>query len=284
MWSLRCFAVSSLLLASPAAAADSERRSTVAAGSRSFSAEVAGITSAFYVRSGGASGPEYQCTIGVHKEPLDIMHSFGSGGGGEVWQHAGLVVTLRGGPGDGGRPGGATARSGRSGQVVMRIQLAETKMPFEMQPASLYVGAIPEAEAAVAQGPMHWEVHGRKEACPPQVCLMPRPEVSGWLVGSASSRGGGSPGSSLAGEAAAAATAPQCGWAPALNALTFQSEPGNVTTLDVDISRWLARNVSAFKVWAVPLELGETGMWQTRAFSLASLTLHHEESGGESVI
>lgn len=258
-----------------------------AAGQGTYSAEVVGITSAFYVRSGGASGPSFECTVGAHREPFKISHSFGVGGGGEVWQHAGLVVTLRG-----------EAESKAAAQVAMRIQLSETKMPFEQQPSSIYIGALPQG----VHSPMHWEVHGRK-ACPPQVCLMPQPEVALWLSDAAASPDGRGHSGTLPSDAAGShwqstssgevassfdevvmVAEPHCGWAPPLSAITFKSERGNNSALEVDVSHWLAQNISVFKVWAVPLALGEAGMWQTRTLSLTSLSLRQEELGAETMI
>lgn len=281
-----------LFLGAPLASVAADEHATRQAGP--YSVEFVGITSAFFVRSGGAVGPGFECTVGARKGPLRITHSFGVGGGGEVWQHSGLVVMLS---------GHVEARTKPAPRVALRIRLADAKMPFEQQPGSIYIGALTEP----VHSPMHWEVHGRK-ACPPQFCLMPQPEVALSLSAEATLRGqeghshshGHSSSSSLpeGDDAADSASwqspssfaktvevaAPHCGWAPPFSALTFQPERGNITTLDVDISHWLAQNISAFKVWAVPITLGEAGMWQTKMLSLSSLTLREEELGGETII
>lgn len=194
---------------------------------------VVGLTSAFYVGSG--ADPGFECTVGVHKEPLEIGHTFGGGGGGEVWQHSGLVVTLD----------AASRKRALAEQVALHLRVEAASVPFKLQSSTLYVGGLREA----VEIPMHWEVHGRP-ACPPYHCLIPQPQVS-------------------------PASEPHCGWAPPLSALSLVGTPedGEAATLEVDILPLLAQNFTALKIWTSPTSVSEVGMWQTPRFLLRSLSL-----------
>jgi len=220
-----------------------------------YSPQVFGITSVFFVESRAGSRPGFECSVGAGRgEQPAISHSFGGGGGGEVWQHSGLVVRLDNAHGHGHEQQHhqhGLLHGGVAQQVAMRIQLAKTEMPFQHQPSTIYIGGLHES----VHGPSHWEVHG-KPTCPPQLCLMPRPEVN-------------------VDPAVMILSKPHCGWAPPLNTLTLTpSAHEHEPTLDVDISHFLAQNVTVFKIWAVPIAVSEVGMWQTSRLSLKSLSLH----------
>mmetsp|Transcript_101250 Transcript_101250/g.253811 ORF Transcript_101250/g.253811 Transcript_101250/m.253811 type:complete len:249 (+) Transcript_101250:41-787(+) len=219
----------------------------VAAESSLSSPEVLGISSVFFIESRSGSKPGFECNIGAPKGELPaISHSFGGGGGGEVWQHSGLFVSL----GDHVHMQHRHVHR-RAEQVAMRIQLTKIDMPFEEQPSTIYIGGLRES----VHGPSHWEVHG-KFVCPPQMCLMPRPEVE-------------------VDPTVMVLSKPHCGWAPPLNALTLTlSAHEREPSMEVDISHFLAQNVTVFKIWAAPLAVSEVGMWQTTRLSLKSLSLH----------
>lgn len=233
-----------LLLSPPAAAAteDAEESSSL-----HFSPEVFSVSSAFYVNSRMASRPGFECSLlkRKHQVPL-ISSSFGAGGGGERWQHSGLIVRL-----NSSEPV-ARLRGASTHQVVMRIQLSKAEMPFQEMPSKLYVGGLLDP----IHSPSHWEVHG-KSVCPPVLCLMPRPEAE-------------------VDRDVMVLSKPHCGWAPPLSTLALtaplQNEPE--PTLEVDVSHFLARNVTALKIWSVPTAVSEGGMWQTARLSLKSLSLH----------
>mmetsp|Transcript_15975 Transcript_15975/g.34580 ORF Transcript_15975/g.34580 Transcript_15975/m.34580 type:complete len:261 (-) Transcript_15975:46-828(-) len=224
----------------------------------SSSHHVAGLRSAFYNRGGDVDGSE--CTvIKQHKEGLlPLTHSFGGGGGGEVWEHDAVIVVLDHLHLE------ADGRHGREGQVnTLRLHLRRPWIPFAAMEPKLYVQGVQE----VVKAPSHWEVQGR-HACPTEVCLMPAPEVN-------------------------RSTIPACGWAPPQDALSLHQyeaedqsnsngngkshEADRRILAEVDISPFLQRHYSSLKIFSIPTALASSGMWQTHTMSLESVELRYDE-------
>jgi len=194
---------------------------------------VVGLTSSFFV--GGGAAPGYECTIGIHRPPLEIGHTFGAGGGGEVWHHSSLLITLD----------GRSLRRAQDDDLALLLEIETERAPFKLQASTMFIGALPGS----VESPMHQEAHGRP-SCPPRHCLIPQPQV-------------------------AATSQPHCGWEPPLEALSMmgQIQEGDVATMEVDLRPLLRKNSSSLKVWAAPTSLSDVGMWQTPRFLLRSLKL-----------
>mmetsp|Transcript_86477 Transcript_86477/g.185313 ORF Transcript_86477/g.185313 Transcript_86477/m.185313 type:complete len:269 (-) Transcript_86477:48-854(-) len=199
------------------------------------------LSSSFIVGSGNS--PAMTCTAltlrSGSKAQGRLFHTFGAGGGGEVWRYSGVAVPLN-----------EATRQGFDLSQPLGLQFrlsANGAESWSQQPSIVHVSGMEGTLPRV----MHRETLD-KDACPPPFCLVPDPEVD---VGT---------------------SMPHCGWAPPLPgiAATAPRAQGHVN-IDIDITSLAAANYSMLKVWVTPLSLTHAGMWQTPEFTLESIRYYH---------
>jgi len=197
-----------------------------------LSPTVVGLSSRFYI---GAE-PGFSCTAAIHASLFRIGHTFGAGGGGELWQHSALIVEIP--PDD-----RASVSRGRSAAV---LRLVANATLLRSTPYAVYASPV-QKELHV---PMHLEVNEFGD-CPPQPCLIPAPKVPVHVA------------------------RPKCGWAlPDVSlSLPITADDGHELTFEADVSPLLSFNVKAVKVWSSPTAVSADGLWQTPWLSLRSLSL-----------
>lgn len=163
-----------------------------------------------------------------------LASSFGAGGGGASWQSTSLVIF------DGPPRGEVDLKQ----PVRLELTVTANNMSWTM-PGTLNVDGM----GAELQTGLKFVARGTQE-CPPAYCLMHEPT-----------------GKDLSGRA----SQPHCGWAAAEHAVSVPGpSAGTKAKLLLDITELVAKNYTAFKVWAAPSELARNGMWQTAEYKVTS--------------
>jgi len=208
-----------------------------------LSPTVIGLNSRFYV---GAAPGGFSCTAAVHEDLFRISHSFGAGGGGELWQHSALIIEI---PPQLRARSVATGRTtNRSSSAVLLRLVANVTLLHSSTSYALRASPIQED----LHVPMHLEVNEGEE-CPPQPCLPPAPQVPVRVA------------------------RPECGWAlPEVTlSLPITVDDGHGLTFEADIAPLLELfDVKAVKLWSSPTSVSTDGLWQTPLLKLRSLSLH----------
>jgi len=171
-----------------------------------------------------------------------IYHSFGAGGGGELWRYGAIVMPLS--------QGDAGSKSQQRLQLVLAAHGRDLRQLQESLVFHVSALAKPLPKAS-------WNLEERATItkCPPSFCLVPEvPETP--------------------------ATIPKCGWAPELKpSVDVKGTLANGTmTLDASLAPFHSGNHTAVMIWVTPVRSPQLVMWQTPEFSIESADIYDMDS------
>lgn len=171
-----------------------------------------------------------------------MYHSFGAGGGGELWRYGAVVMQL------------PRSESGLWRRPWLQLVLAARGHNLRRlrEDVLFHVGALPEQVPTI---PWRWEKWSNTSKCPPSYCLIPKVP-------------------------SAAASMPECGWAPRLSpSVTVKGTlASGLLTVDADLGPIAAGNYTSVAISVTPARSPQLVMWQTPEFSIESADLYDADS------